>query len=76
MCTAAVCFRNELKPWVWFTAGLVKLKPDGVLGLQELSSLSARDADLQMDVVSPLGGWNSIPFSQFQPTPPLMSLIR
>lgn len=48
MCTAAVCFHNELKPWVWFTAGLVKLKPDGVLGLQELSSLSARNADLQI----------------------------
>ena len=75
MCTGAVCFPHEQKAGAWFTACLAKLKPDGVLAPRQLFSLSACDADLRVDAVSPLGWWNPLPFSQFQPARPSMRLV-
>lgn len=63
MCIAVVCFHNELNAWAWFADGLAKLKPDGVHWAPAAFSLSVRNADQKTNVLSPLGGWNSILFS-------------
>ena len=75
VCTAAVCFAHEQKAGAWFTACLAKLKPDGVLAPRQLFSLSACDADLRVDAVSPFGWWNPLAFSQFQPARPSMRRV-